>query len=80
MVQAKVLFSVIVLTIIPVVSSERTVNLHHHPLKPADLNEFRVLHADREPGNWMTYGRTYDEQRFSPLNQVNDHKDRKSVV
>jgi len=73
MVQAKVLFSVIVLTIIPVVSSERTVNLHHHPLKPADLNEFRVLHADREPGNWMTYGRTYDEQRFSPLNQVNDH-------
>src|ERR1700731_2077436 len=41
--------------------------------KPADVNEARILHADREPGNWMTYGRTYDEQRFSPLDQINDH-------
>ena len=22
-------------------------------------------------GEWLTYGRTYDEQRFSPLDQVN---------
>ena len=22
-------------------------------------------------GDWLTYGRTYDEQRFSPLDQVN---------
>lgn len=42
------------------------------PGKPADVNESRIIHADREPGNWMTYGRTYDEQRFSPLNQIND--------
>jgi quinohemoprotein ethanol dehydrogenase len=42
------------------------------PAKPADVNESRIIHADREPGNWMTYGRTYDEQRFSPLNQIND--------
>jgi len=40
--------------------------------KPAGVNESRIVHADREPGNWMTYGRTYEEQRFSPLNQVND--------
>lgn len=40
--------------------------------KPADVNESRLVHADREPGNWMAYGRTYDEQRFSPLNQIND--------
>jgi len=32
----------------------------------------RILDADREPGNWMTHGRTYNEQRFSPLTQVND--------
>jgi alcohol dehydrogenase (cytochrome c)/quinohemoprotein ethanol dehydrogenase len=31
----------------------------------------RIMHADREPGNWMTHGRTYDEQRFSPLDQIN---------
>jgi PQQ-dependent dehydrogenase (methanol/ethanol family) len=42
------------------------------PAQPADVNESRIIHADREPGNWMTYGRTYDEQRFSPLNRIND--------
>src|SRR5690606_10944900 len=26
---------------------------------------------DKEPGQWMSYSRTYDEQRFSPLNQIN---------
>jgi alcohol dehydrogenase (cytochrome c)/quinohemoprotein ethanol dehydrogenase len=31
----------------------------------------RIAAADREPGNWMSYGRTYDEQRFSPLRQIN---------
>ena len=40
--------------------------------KPLDVNESRLINADREPENWMTYGRTYDEQRFSPLSQVND--------
>jgi PQQ-dependent dehydrogenase (methanol/ethanol family) len=25
-----------------------------------------------DPGNWMSYGRTYSEQRFSPLKQIND--------
>jgi len=43
------------------------------PVKRADVNQSRIINADREPGNWMTYGRTYDEQRFSPLNQINDH-------
>jgi quinohemoprotein ethanol dehydrogenase len=42
-------------------------------LASADVNESRIINADREPGNWMTYGRTYDEQRYSPLNQINDH-------
>jgi len=42
------------------------------PAKPADVNESRIVHGDREPGNWMTYGRSYDEQRFSPLNQITD--------
>jgi alcohol dehydrogenase (cytochrome c)/quinohemoprotein ethanol dehydrogenase len=32
----------------------------------------RITHADAEPGNWLSYGRTYDEQRFSPLAQIND--------
>jgi quinohemoprotein ethanol dehydrogenase len=39
---------------------------------PADVDGQRILNADAEPGNWMSYGRTYNEQRFSPLDQVND--------
>jgi alcohol dehydrogenase (cytochrome c)/quinohemoprotein ethanol dehydrogenase len=39
---------------------------------PANVDESRMLHADREPGNWMSYGRTYNEQRFSPLKQITD--------
>ncbi len=30
----------------------------------------RIAAADQEPGSWLTYGRTYDEQRFSPLAQI----------
>jgi PQQ-dependent dehydrogenase (methanol/ethanol family) len=32
----------------------------------------RILGANSEPHNWMSHGRTYDEQRFSPLQQIND--------
>ena len=41
-------------------------------VSPANVDESRLLHADQEPGNWMSYGRTYNEQRFSPLKQIND--------
>jgi len=36
------------------------------------VDESRLMHADQEPGNWMNYGRTHSEQRFSPLKQIND--------
>ncbi len=39
--------------------------------KVAAVDGARIAAADSEPGNWMTYGRTYDEQRFSPLKQIN---------
>jgi len=32
----------------------------------------RLTNADSEQGNWLSYGRTYDEQRFSPLTAIND--------
>jgi PQQ-dependent dehydrogenase (methanol/ethanol family) len=32
----------------------------------------RIVNADREPGNWLSHGRTYDEQRFSPLAKIDD--------
>ena len=31
----------------------------------------RIIAADREPQNWLAHGRTYDEQRYSPLDQIN---------
>jgi PQQ-dependent dehydrogenase (methanol/ethanol family) len=30
----------------------------------------RILAADTEPQNWLTHGRTYGEQRFSPLAKI----------
>src|SRR5262245_65495448 len=36
----------------------------------AQVDGERIQNADREPGNWMSYGRTYDEQRYSPLDKI----------
>ena len=36
------------------------------------VNAQRIANADAEPGNWLSYGRTYGEQRYSPLKQIND--------
>jgi len=35
------------------------------------VDEARITAADTEPGNWLAHGRTYDEQRFSPLTDIN---------
>lgn len=39
----------------------------------ATVNGTRIqAAATKEPGNWLAHGRTYDEQRYSPLTQIND--------
>ena len=35
------------------------------------INDERIIAAESEPGNWLSHGRTYEEQRFSPLNKIN---------
>ena len=35
------------------------------------IDDERIKNAESEPGNWLAYGRTYEEQRFSPLTQIN---------
>jgi len=50
----------------------RTTNETKPGAKAADVNGVRITNADREPGNWMSHGRTYTEQRFSPLKEIND--------
>ncbi|MES3008955.1 MAG: PQQ-dependent dehydrogenase, methanol/ethanol family [Pseudomonadota bacterium] len=37
----------------------------------AAVNTERLLAYDSEPGSWMSVGRDYGEQRFSPLDQIN---------
>jgi len=31
----------------------------------------RIVDADKEPGNWLTYSRTLDGHRYSPLTEIN---------
>ena len=32
----------------------------------------RIVNADAEPGNWLSNGRSYSEQRYSPLDQIDE--------
>ena len=42
------------------------------PATFANVSEDQIVHADIQPGNWLTYGRTYSEQRFSPMQAITD--------
>ena len=33
-------------------------------VSPGNVDGTRIINADQEPGNWMSHGRTYSEQRF----------------
>ncbi len=37
-----------------------------------NITEARLLAAEDDPDNWLSHGRTYAEQRYSPLTEVND--------
>ena len=39
---------------------------------PGWVDADRMLAADGDHDNWLGYGRTYDESRFSPLSAIND--------
>ena len=39
--------------------------------RAASVDHARMLNADRDGSNWLSYGRTYSEQRFSPLDSIN---------
>ena len=46
------------------------------PPEVANVDDARLARAgalaNAEAGNWLTHGRTYDEQRYSPLTDIND--------
>ncbi|QZD86736.1 PQQ-dependent dehydrogenase, methanol/ethanol family [Qipengyuania psychrotolerans] len=35
------------------------------------IDAMRLVNADQDSANWISHGRTYSEQRYSPLDQVN---------
>lgn len=39
---------------------------------PREVDDATLRLADADTANWLTHGRTYSEQRHSPLRQVND--------
>jgi quinohemoprotein ethanol dehydrogenase len=41
-------------------------------MKAADVDDARLVSTAQDGANWMSYGRTYSEQRFSPLKGIND--------
>jgi alcohol dehydrogenase (cytochrome c) len=41
------------------------------PAIAADVTPERLVNADREPQNWLMNHRTYDAQRYSPLDKIN---------
>jgi alcohol dehydrogenase (cytochrome c) len=41
------------------------------PAIAADVTTDRLVNADREPQNWLMNHRTYDAQRYSPLERIN---------
>jgi alcohol dehydrogenase (cytochrome c) len=41
------------------------------PALAADVTPDRLANADKEPQNWLMNHRTYDGQRFSPLDKIN---------
>ena len=36
-----------------------------------NINTQRIINSNGEPQNWLSHGRNYHEQRYSPLNQIN---------
>ncbi len=54
----------------PTVTEEPQAN-EAQETRTAWVDAERIINADSEPGNWLAHGRTFDEQRHSPLNQIN---------
>ena len=55
----------------PIESREFSLDTDEIARVTASLDGQRIRNADQEPGNWLAHARTYDESRFSQLDQIN---------
>lgn len=46
-------------------------SIQAQPGTASNVDAQRLLNADTDTANWLSYGRTYSEQRFSRLDQIN---------
>jgi quinohemoprotein ethanol dehydrogenase len=56
----------LVLAVIAILASAGCARKQH------DIDDAALRDADADSANWLTYGRTYTEQRFSPLKQIDE--------
>jgi len=54
----------------PVATEEAQPEASPAETRPAWVDSARLANADAEPGNWFAHGRTWSEQRYSPLDQI----------
>jgi quinohemoprotein ethanol dehydrogenase len=55
---------------VPATAGSSTAVKTSSALYSAAVDGSRIIAADSEPGNWMSTGRDYGEQRYSPLTQL----------
>jgi len=58
--------------VIALLSGELSLTPQTSPPAIPNVTDTRIIHADEQPENWLTYGRTYSEQRFSTLKQIDE--------
>jgi len=67
----RIRLTLVVITLLAGAACGRTSRAPSAPSpQAAAVDAARLQAADRDPGNWLTHGRTYDEQRFSPLSRI----------
>lgn len=55
----------------PVDSPQQEASATHAIPAAYTVDAASIINADTNPGEWLSHGRTYSEQRFSPLKQIN---------
>ncbi len=65
-----IIFGVFILIIASCKSIPEPGTTEHINAVTQQVNDDRLLATDETPGDWLSYGRNYQEDRFSPLNQI----------
>lgn len=58
-------------TIIPILILVLFVSCSNQSENSIEIDDKRLLNSDEIPSEWLSYGRNYQENRHSPLNQIN---------